>query len=376
MPPHSARPLTLALATAAAVTLAFSCLDPVSSVASKSHHIPDAGSDAGPASTDASFSSCPTVCSPGDWCFWSTTVLRDAGSCPVTSASIASDSSPDGGAVYVAVCACGSFVLSGDGSPLLSKRLTDDCAQVALRLGPEGKLAALVVGSTGNLFLLERATPTSSWSQDEPTELTGPVAFALDSRGNPRIAGRAQGEVLYGERAKGVWRFEAAASAANALTGSRVQLALAPDDRPFVAYSDRAVKVASRSDAGWSQTLAAPEEGAPLSLRVDAEGSAHLLYLAQGLRYAEATPAGWISETVEAQARWGALALAGEGHGCPRAVWLIGDGLYFGERTEEGWIARSMFSSDLAEGSEPLALDPRYSPWIVQGAGALFLWHL
>ena len=136
---------------------------------------------------------------------------------------------------------------------------------------------------------------------------------------------------------------------------SRVLVALGPDGRPRIAYSDGAPRLATRRETGWVRSTVAAS-GAPVSLQVGPDGRAQLFYLSEGLRYAVLASPGWVSESVDPTASTGSLALTPGG--CPLGMWMGPGSPYYGSRTANGWVTRAASPDESHSlGDEPLALD-------------------
>jgi hypothetical protein len=315
---------------------------------------PDAGKasleDAG-ALPDASCSDCLRGCAAGcvKSCDLTGDVVAEVQGCAPTGFSVALD----GDSPVVSLCRCDqAFVVSGVGGAWQAEAVAQGCLQTSLRVGAAGR-ALLVTDNAGSLRLFLPAP--AGWTDDTPRQLEPPAALALDPTGVPHLAGLAQGAVVHAMPVKGGWTTEGVA-AGPLQTGSRVVMALGPDSQPRIAFSDGAVKVATRTESGWTVSTVA-ERGRPVSLQVGADGRSHLFYLSDGLRYAASSGAAWASEAVDPAATAGTLRL-GPG-GCPRGMWMGASSMpTYGERSETGWQSRQL-SSDTLHGpsDEPLAID-------------------
>jgi hypothetical protein len=71
---------------------------------------------------------------------------------------------------------------------------------------------------------------------------------------------------------------------------------------------------------------------------------------------------------VDPKANAGVLALGEQG--CPRAVWSR-EGVWYGERTAQGWTMERVSQDSFGVGDEPLALLPDGRPLLLYGAAAM-----
>lgn len=335
----------------------------------------DAVPDAGPSNLDGACSACLPSCAP--------TCEADAG-CPFSTGggfalgcapddySLAVAADPDAGTaeLVVSLCACGE-AWTGAGAPAAwpgNEAFHSSCGRTLARVGPGGERMVLVNEPTGTVRLFERRGD-GRWRLEEPPQVRAPASLAIDSSGHPHLAGLGQGAILHVFRAAdGGWAVDPAANAGPDRRGL-VLLALGPDGLPRIAFSEGDVQLASRDapDAGWRHSTAS-FRGTPLSLQVDARGRAHLLYLDRGVRYAAQGEGGaFVAELVDEKATAAQLALTADG--CPWAVWSR-DGVWFGERTEDGWSAQRVADGRFGEGDEPFVVLPDQRPMVLLGAGA------
>ncbi len=158
--------------------------------------------------------------------------------------------------------------------------------------------------------------PTSSELVDSGNAL-GPLAMALDSKGDLHVAYYATGHVLrYASQEAGVWSIETVDSAGD--VGSFVGLALDSADSPHLAYFDAtngAMKYAHLSGGSWNvETVTATAgavEGTFASIALDLWNEPHLVWrrTPEGwLRYARKTASGWDLQTIDASGDAGSYA--------------------------------------------------------------------
>ncbi|HEY3450533.1 MAG TPA: hypothetical protein VGK67_29525 [Myxococcales bacterium] len=374
MPSRLSHLALLALTASLAAVAGGACFAPVLTAQAKDagHERPDGG-DAGPSNLDGScpmcLPSCEPTCPPGESCPFTTGAAFESG-CAPASYSLTVAVTPDSGMELAAsLCACGE-AWAGAGTPADwgdNAVFFSACARTVSRVGPNGERMILVNEPSGTVRLFEQRT-NGSWRPEDPPQIRAPATLAIDSAGNPHLAGLGQGAILHLARVDGTWIVDPAANADSDRRGL-VLLALGPDGLPRIAFSEGDVKLATKTDAGWEHSTASGM-GAPLSLQVDAEGRAHLLYLLDGVRYTLQTPGGWVSEMLDGKATAAALVLTAEG--CPRAVWSR-DGVFYGERTAAGWTSERIADGNFGVEDEPFVLLPDGKPLVLHGGAAMSL---
>ncbi|MGC4119122.1 MAG: hypothetical protein QM765_32060 [Myxococcales bacterium] len=373
--PHLA---LLALSAAVAAAAGGACFTPIPQAA-----LPDTGDrrtdagDAGPSNLDGScpecLPACEGTCTPDVGCPFATGGGFTLGCAPANYSLAVASSDAGTLELTVSTCACGEAWV-GTGAPGAwngNETFHSSCGRTLSRVGPADERMILVNEPTGTVRLFERRW-NGSWRLTEPPQIRAPAALEIDSAGNPHLAGLGQGAVLHLVRINEEWIIDPAANA-DSDTRGLVILALGPDDLPRIAFSEGDVKLATKSgsaDAGFQwQHSTASFRGTPLSLEVDAQGRANLLYLDHGVRYALQTANGaWVAELVDEKATAAQLAFTSDG--CPWAIWSR-DGIYFGERTAAGWTSDRVAEGTFGAEDEPLVILPDRRPMVLHGGATM-----